>query len=213
MKPDYHQNVFINCPFDDAYLTTFYAIIFTIFDCGYIARCSLEIEDSSEIRIEKVIKIISGCKYGIHDISRTEPDKKTNLPRFNMPFELGMFLGAKRFGDDEQKKKSCLILDKEPYRYHSFISDIAGQDIQSHNNNDSEAIKVVRNWLRSTSGRVTIPGGKEILRRCRLFKSELPALCKEIKITIDEMIFNDYTNIVSLWLNENPSSSKLIFME
>ena len=93
------------------------------------------------------------------------------------------------------------------YRYHSFISDIAGQDIQSHNNNDSEAIKLVRNWLRSTSGRVTIPGGKEILRRYRLFISELPALCKEIKITIDEMIFNDYTNIVSLWLNENPSSS------
>lgn len=205
MKPDYLQNVFINCPFDEAYLPIFHAIIFTIFDCGYIVRCSLEIEDSSEIRIEKVIRIISECKYGIHDISRTELDKKINLPRFNMPFELGMFLGAKRFGDDEQKKKRCLVVDKEPFRYNSFISDIAGQDIQSHGNNDVEAIKVIRNWLRSVSGRATIPGGKEILRRFHQFKSELPDLCKEIKLTIDEMIFNDYTNIVALWLRENPS--------
>jgi hypothetical protein len=201
------KNIFINCPFDDIYLPILYAVVFTVFDCGYIARCSLEIEDSSEIRIEKIGRIISECKYGIHDISRTELDKETKLPRFNMPLELGMFLGAKRFGDDEQRKKVCLILDKASYRYHSFISDIAGQDIQSHKNEEAEAIKVVRNWLRSVSGRVTIPGGKEILRRYLLFKSELPRLCKKVKLTVDEMIYNDYTNIVSIWLRGNPSSS------
>ena len=102
----YTRNVFINCPFDEAYLSIFHAIIFTVFDCGYTPRCSLEIEDSSEVRIEKIAKVISECKYGIHDISRTEFDKDTNLPRFNMPLELGMFLGAKRFGDDEQRKKA-----------------------------------------------------------------------------------------------------------
>jgi hypothetical protein len=205
MKSEYTRSVFINCPFDGKYLPIFHSIVFSVFDCGCNARCALEISDSSEVRIEKIVKIISECKYGIHDISRTELDKETNLPRFNMPFELGMFLGAKRFGDDEHKKKMCLILDKEPYRYHSFISDIAGQDIQSHKNDDSEAIKVVRNWLRSTSGRTTIPGGKEILRRYRQFTSELPVICRELKITIDEMIFSDYINIVSEWLKENPS--------
>ena len=207
MQTPYAENVFLNCPFDDDYIGIFYAIVFTVFDCGYIARCSLEIEDSSEIRIEKIARIISECKYGIHDISRTELDKKTNLPRFNMPLELGMFLGAKRFGDGEQKKKICLILDKAPYRYQSFISDISGQDLQSHNNDDSEVIRKTRNWLRSVSGRSTIPGGKEILRRYRLFRSELPDLCTEIKISLDEMIFNDYTNIVSIWLRENPAAS------
>lgn len=188
----YTRNVFINCPFDEAYLSIFYAIIFTVFDCGYTPRCSLEIEDSSEVRIEKIAKVISECKYGIHDISRTELDKDTNLPRFNMPLELGMFLGAKRFGDDEQRKKACLILDKAPYRYQSFISDIAGQDIQAHQNDEAETIKIVRNWLRSVSGRVTIPGGKEILRRYHLFTSELPIICKRLRLTVDEMIFNDY---------------------
>lgn len=207
MDLSYSKNIFVNCPFDDVYLHIFHSIVFTVFDCGYIARCALEIEDSSEIRIEKIARIISECKYGIHDISRTELDKGTSLPRFNMPLELGMFFGAKRFGDDEQRKKVCLILDKAPYRYQSFISDIAGQDIRSHKNEDAEVIRVVRNRLRNVSGRVTIPGGKEILRRYLLFKSELPLLCKKIKLTIDEMIYNDYTNIVSIWLRSNPSSS------
>jgi len=204
MKSEYTRSVFINCPFDGECLPIFQAAVFTVIDCGHIVRCANEISDSSEVRIDKIVKIISECEYGIHDISRTELDKETNLPRFNMPFELGMFLGAKRFGDDKHKKKMCLILDKEPYRYHSFISDIAGQDIQSHKNDDSEAVKVVRNWLRSTSGRVTIPGGKEILRRYRQFKLELPNLCKKVKLTIDEMIFNDYAAIVYEWLSNNP---------
>lgn len=43
-----------------------------------------------------------------------------------MPLELGTFLGAKHFGSEIQKKKTCLILDKEKFRYQKFISDIAG---------------------------------------------------------------------------------------
>ncbi|NIM13408.1 MAG: hypothetical protein GTO45_14935 [Candidatus Aminicenantes bacterium] len=205
MKSNYSNSVFINCPFESQYLPIFRVIIFTVFDCGYIARCAREIDDSSEVRIDKITRIISECKYGIHDVSRTEPDKETNLPRFNMPFELGMFLGAKRFGDDKQKKKICLILDKAPYRYHSFISDIAGQDIQSHSNKVTEAIRVVREWLNNASKGIILPGGKKILERYRNFTSKLPALCEKVGLTSDEIIFNDYTAIIYEWLKENPS--------
>ena len=205
MQPDYERNIFLNCPFDGDYAEVFQSIVFGIFDCGYNARCALEISDSSEVRIEKIAKIIKECQLGIHDISRTELDKKSGLPRFNMPLELGIFLGAKRFGANLQKKKICLVLDKEPYRYQSFISDIAGQDIQAHNNNADQVIKIVRNWLKSLSKEDSIPGGKEILRRFKLFKTELPALCEKLKLAIDEMIFNDYINIVSIWIKENPS--------
>lgn len=203
-KTDYSKNVFINCPFDDDYLSIFRAVVFTVIDCDYVPRCAWEVQDSSLVRIEKITKIISECKYGIHDISRTELDKKTNLPRFNMPLELGIFWGARWFGDNEQRKKACLILDREPYRYQSFISDIAGQDIQSHDNSDLGAINVVRNWLRDVSGRSAIPGGKEIQKRYGLFKSELPILCDKLKLGVDEMIFNDYTHLVYEWLKRNP---------
>jgi len=71
---DYNESVFINCPFDKDYKALFDAIVFTIFDCGFIARCALEENDSSVNRIEKIYAIISECRYGIHDISRTELD-------------------------------------------------------------------------------------------------------------------------------------------
>lgn len=203
-QSNYTSGVFINCPFDDEYLPIFQAIVFSVIDCGYVAQCARGIDDSSEVRIEKITKIISECKYGIHDISRTELSKDTNLPRFNMPFELGMFVAAKRFGNSQQKKKKCLVLDSAPYRYQSFISDIAGQDIRSHKNDDSEAIKLVSNWLRNISGRMTIPGGSEILRRYRRFAAELPDLCNELRLTVDEMSFNDYTSLVYVWLDKNP---------
>ena len=204
MEPEYSKSVFINCPFDEEYLSIFRAITFAVIDCGFIVRCANEMSDSSEVRIDKIVKIISECKYGIHDISRTELDRETNLPRFNMPLKLGMFLGAKRFGKSEQKAKACLVLDRDRYRYHTFMSDIAGQDIKSHENSDSNALKVVTDWLRNVSGRKTIPGGTEILARYRLFNLQLPGVSEELRLTIEEMAFFDYTNIVSIWLRDNP---------
>ena len=104
-SPRYNDNVFVNCPFDSAYKSLFDAMVFAIHDCGFIARCALEEEDASQVRIDKIYNIIAHCRYGIHDISRTELDKITGLPRFNMPLEFGVFLGAKKFGTTGQKKK------------------------------------------------------------------------------------------------------------
>jgi hypothetical protein len=129
---NYDINVFVNCPFDAAYRRLFRSIVFSVIHCGFRARCALEIDDGSEVRIDKILSIVEQCRFGIHDISRTELDRKYRLPRFNMPLELGIFLAAKRFGGPPQNNKMCLILDRQPYRYQKFISDIAGQDIQAH---------------------------------------------------------------------------------
>jgi hypothetical protein len=88
--------VFINCPFDSRYQKFFDAIVFTVIRCGFDARCAREIDDGSGTRIDKIMNLIEACPYGIHDISRTELDTASNLPRFNMPLELGIFLGARR---------------------------------------------------------------------------------------------------------------------
>lgn len=205
---DYNNSVFINCPFDKAYKSLLYATIFTIFDCGFIARCALEENDSSQIRLEKIYSIISECRYGIHDISRTELDSSSNLPRFNMPFELGVFLGAKKFGSDYQSKKKCLILDTDQYRYQQFISDISGQDICAHHNNPEDVVKSIRNWLRDTSRRTTIPGGPEIWRHYNLFISDLPGMCTESSLDVNDLIFNDYAWLVVEWLRVNEELKK-----
>jgi len=203
VQSKYDRRVFINCPFDAQYKPLFEAIVFAIHDCGFRPRCALEIDDASEVRIDKVFKIIAECKYEVHDISRTEVTSASGLPRFNMPLELGMFLAAKRFGVGRQRQKVCLILDSMPYRYQQFISDIAGQDIQVHNNSAHEAITVVRNWLRNASGSRILPGGMEIYRRFQLFEQDLPALCGELRLERDELTFNDSASIISDWLQDN----------
>jgi hypothetical protein len=202
---NYDLNVFINCPFDESYLPLIEALVFAIHDCGYIARSALEAEDSGEVRIDKIVKIISDCRFGIHDISRTELGHKSGLPRFNMPFELGLFFGAKRFGSKIDKHKVCLILDREQYRYQRFCSDIAGQDIQAHEDNPKTAIRVVRNWLRNTSrnSQASIPGGNMIASRFSQFQDELPLLCDNLNIQRSELVFNDYTTLIAEWLKEN----------
>jgi hypothetical protein len=44
----FHDNVFINCPFDDEYKPLFDAIVFAIYDMGFVARCAREVIDSGE---------------------------------------------------------------------------------------------------------------------------------------------------------------------
>ena len=97
-SPQYARSVFINCPFDGEYLPIFRAVVFTVSVCGFVPRCSLEHDDASQVRLEKIYRLIGSSAFGIHDISRTELDGENQLPRFNMPLELGFFLGAKQFG-------------------------------------------------------------------------------------------------------------------
>ena len=151
---DYDQNVFINCPFDRPYKRIFDAVIFTVFDCGFVARSALEITNTAEVRVDKIARIIDECRFGLHDLSRTSLDRRSGLPRFNMPFELGLFLGIARHAEG----KSCLVLDRERYRYQKFISDISGQDIAAHDDSPKTAVRVVRNWLRSSQTEGSVPG-------------------------------------------------------
>lgn len=113
----YATNVFINCPFDAEYETLFHAIVFAVIHCGYNVRCALEAEDTGATRIDRIYRLIEECRFGIHDIARIEHDSINALPRFNMPFELGLFLGARRFGTAVQQDKRCLVLEAQRYRY------------------------------------------------------------------------------------------------
>ena len=100
---NYSRSIFINCPFDDEYQKLFESIIFAVLSCGFIPRCAKESMDIDEIRINKIFNIIHDSKYGIHDISRVEVTKSSFLPRFNMPLELGIFIGCQKFGNKNDK--------------------------------------------------------------------------------------------------------------
>ena len=143
----YESAVFINCPFDREYRDIFDAIVYVVMDCGFQPRCALEMDDSGRVRLDRLFEIIRDCRFGIHDLSRTQLDAEHQLPRFNMPFELGLFLAAQRFGTGAQKRKVSLILDRDRYRFQKFLSDIAGQDIRNHDDDFIATIRVTRDWL------------------------------------------------------------------
>ncbi len=194
------NEVFVNCPFDAGYKPIFDAIVFAITDLGFVARSAREEDDGGEFRLAKIQRIIEDCEYGIHDISAVELDPINKLPRFNMPLELGLFLGCKRYGADTQRSKVTLILDTEPYRYQKFISDIAGQDIRSHANDVTTVIGEVRSWLAIVSKRKKLPGGKDIFNRYARFQSDFPALCAARKLQSEEVTFNELRQIIVAWL-------------
>lgn len=198
----YETAVFINCPFDNEYRDIFDAIVYTVMDCGFRPRCALERDDSGRIRLDRLFEIVRDCRFGIHDLSRTQLDRENQLPRFNMPFELGIFLAAQRFGTGKQKQKVALILDRDRYRYQKFLSDIAGQDIRDHGDGLAEVIRVTRDWLRSHLDR-PIPGGTAIEARYRKFRSEIPELCDRLSLDDTEVVFADYTHLIALWLRAN----------
>jgi hypothetical protein len=183
---DFDRQVFINCPFDDQYQPLLRALIFTILDCGLTPRISSEEVDSGRVRFEKIRGLIRDCRFSIHDISRIEPLHPEDLPRFNMPFELGLDLGCKLYGSRRFATKQCLILERERYRYQRVLSDISGNDIRAHGGDSQTLVSEVRKWLGATTAR-DLPSGSEIWQRFNFFLGFLQASLKEAGFTAAEI--------------------------
>lgn len=199
---EFSQNVFINCPFDADYQPLFHAIVFAVQIAGFKPRCALEASNAATFRLQKIRNIISDCRYGIHDISRTEVSPG-GLPRFNMPLEFGIDYGCKEFGDSRHRLKSFLVMDRSLHRYEKFISDIKGQDIKAHDRSPRRAISEVRDWLSAEARMPGMPGGDYMYKRYQAFGKELPELCRKAKKNMRKLTFGDYVEIVRIWLEEN----------
>jgi hypothetical protein len=199
------DDVFINCPFDADFAPTFRALIFTVMACGFRPRSARELDDGGQTRIDKIYGLIEACRYGIHDLSRTELDGINNLPRFNMPLELGLFLGAKRYGSKEQKAKRVLILDVEQHRYQRFISDLAGMDIHGHDSEPLRALRETRNWLANVSRR-ELPSADRVQRIYTVFLASLPDIAAALEFDPADIPYVDFERIVAQWLVEAPQA-------
>jgi hypothetical protein len=203
-QADFGLRVFINCPFDDDYRELFRALVFAICDAGFDPRCAKEADDSGEVRVEKIASIIKSCRFGVHDISRTDLDAANKLPRFNMPYELGLDQGAKRYGNAQLRTKILLVLDVDRFRYQKFISDIAGQDLRAHAGQPAKAVAALRAWL-TTSGAVKgVPGEKEIEKRRLLFEKQFPKLCKSLGVDADSVTFVELKEMIVEFLKNQP---------
>jgi hypothetical protein len=195
------DDVFINCPFDSEYAPIFRALIFCVHVCGFAPRSARELDDSGQLRMEKLFALIRHCRYGIHDLSRTELDEENGLPRFNMPLELGIFLGAQRYGGKEQKLKRSLVFDIDDRRYVKFISDLRGMDIHGHHADAERAIQETRDWLANVSRR-QLPSAARCLRLYHRFLAELPAILDALEFDAENVPYADFERMLVGWLLE-----------
>jgi len=145
---DFEKSIFINCPYDEKYISALRLIIFTIMLAGLNPRLASENSDCATVRLELIKEIIHSCKYSIHDLSRMKARKRLEYYRMNMPFELGLDFGCREFSDNSvYKTKKLLVLEGKRYGYQKALSDFAGIDIVSHNEEVVDIIKSVRSWL------------------------------------------------------------------
>jgi hypothetical protein len=168
---DFDRNVFVNCPFDDAYLPLLRPILFVIFYLGLKPRIALESLDSGKPRIEKIISLIEQSKYAIHDLSRMQAERVGEYYRLNMPFELGLDVGCRLFKAGRSSEKKCLILEAERYRYQAALSDMSNSDIAAHGNDPVQASREVRSWLNNAAD-LRAPGSTLIWNRFNEFMAD-----------------------------------------
>ena len=121
-------SVFLNIPYDSAFENLYLAYIAGLSAFGLIPRATLEIPTSRR-RLERILKLLQQCAYSIHDLSRIQADAKAHrVPRFNMPFELGLAVAQ----DAGNRRQTWSVCETVPYRINKSLSDLNGTDVRIH---------------------------------------------------------------------------------
>ena len=141
------RNVFINCPYDTAYIPTLRPVIFAVRFLGFNPRLAMETADSGAMQINRILRLIKCSRYAIHDLSRLRATRRGEHFRLNMSFELGLDIGCRVFGAGTFKRKKCLVLEKDKYSIQAALSDLSNSVVYSHNDEPEIAVRHVRNWL------------------------------------------------------------------
>src|SRR5262249_3253453 len=106
--------------------------------------------------------------------------------RFNMPFELGMTMGAKRF-TRSRKNDRIKIMVAEPYQLPKYLSDLGGNDPDAHRRDPKIVIGIARDFLDHAPGGRPLPGRANLIEPFKRFKEALPTIAKGIRHRVDEV--------------------------
>lgn len=133
--------VFLNVPFDSSYEPLFLALIASLVSIGRAPRCVLEIPESGQGRLRRIIGLIESCRVSIHDLSRVGAPA-----RFNMPFELGLAYSL-RLQRLTVRRHEVVVLEAQRHRLSRTLSDLAGYDPGIHEGRPRRMISAVLDSL------------------------------------------------------------------
>lgn len=122
--------VFLNIPYDQEFHNLYIAYIVGLCQLGLVPHLTSEIPGGVR-RLDRIVELIQGCRYSIHDLSRVELSVAPSAaPRFNMPLELGMTVTWEILNPGQH---TWFVLESEPYRLQRSASDLNGTDSYIHN--------------------------------------------------------------------------------
>lgn len=121
------RKVFLNIPFDPRYRDLFLALIAGLTALGGEPHCVLEVPSAGLNRLERIYDLIASCAASIHDLSRAGLSGPLRLPRFNMPFELGIAYSLAR-----NQPHHFFVLEERSHRLQATLSDLNGHDPHIH---------------------------------------------------------------------------------
>ena len=200
--PGFNKNVFINCPFDGKYDPILRPTLFTVIYLGFTPQIASQRVDSGEQRIKKILSLILKSKYSLHDLSRIRSEKRGELFRLNMPFELGIDYGCRLISAGHLKRKRFLVLGAKPYDYKKALSDLAGVDAKSHANNPEKAVLALRNWFVDVNLK-RAPSATAVWERFVEFHKDFYAQRREDGFSrrdLKMMPVREYTGFIRDWL-------------
>lgn len=125
LPPVTEDAVFLNIPYDKNFERPYLAYIVGLVELGLEPRVTLGVPGGDR-RLDRILELIQSCRYSIHDLSRVEVARRTpRIPRFNMPFELGLTVTWAKLNPTLQ---TWFVCETERYRVDRSLSDLGGTD-------------------------------------------------------------------------------------
>jgi len=120
------STVFVNLPFHTGYHAALIEIVVGCVAHGLVPE--IVTIQTGALRLPRLIQLIQTCVLSIHDLSYLKHDHPRGLkpvPRFNMPFELGLVLG-------DSLDHEVLVLERHRYITQRSLSDVNGLDCRAY---------------------------------------------------------------------------------
>lgn len=133
------SSVFINCPFDARYEPLFVALVAGLVGLGRSPHCVLEVAEKGQGRLTRIFELMASCDASIHDLSRI--GLSGGVPRFNMPFELGLAWSLSR----QAKGHAFYVFEAREHRLQKSLSDLNGHDPEIHGDKQHGVLNAVLN--------------------------------------------------------------------
>ena len=136
--------VFFNVPFDTAYEPIFIGLVAALVCLGKRPTTVLELGGGVEPRLDRLLEQIRGSSFSVHDLSRVQMSGRGSgaVPRFNMPFELGLAVAVTRL-QRTGSGHALALLEARQFRLQRSLSDMNGFDPIIHRGTQAGAVRCI----------------------------------------------------------------------